>query len=57
MKDERPGPEKEPYQKPEVQRITLVAEEMAVAGCKTPSSHTGPYTGCVGAGACPMPGS
>jgi hypothetical protein len=44
------------YEKPVVRRIKLVKGELAVAGCKATSSHTGPTTGCVRSG-CKMPGS
>jgi hypothetical protein len=41
-----PQRRREPYEKPVIQRIRIVPEEMAVVGCKTASSLTGPTTGC-----------
>lgn len=43
--DETPAV-REPYQKPEVRKVKLVAGEVAAAGCKTPTSAMGPTTGC-----------
>lgn len=37
---------REPYEKPLIQRIRMVAEELAVTGCKTRTSPTGPTAGC-----------
>ena len=38
---------KQPYAKPAVRTIRIVPGEMAVAGCKTRLSTTGPAVGCV----------
>jgi hypothetical protein len=43
QKKERP---KQAYERPEVRRIKLVGEELAAAGCKTPTSKMGPMGGC-----------
>jgi len=37
---------REPYQPPAILRVKLVKGELAVAGCKTQTSRTGPTTGC-----------
>jgi hypothetical protein len=37
---------RKPYVKPTVRRIKLVAEELAVTGCKTRLSRSGPTLGC-----------
>ena len=37
---------KEPYEKPELRKVKLVAGEVAAAGCKTMTSAMGPTTGC-----------
>jgi hypothetical protein len=37
---------REPYQAPAILRVKLVKGELAVAGCKTQTSRTGPTTGC-----------
>lgn len=37
---------KEAYEKPELRKVKLVAGEVAVTGCKTPTSVMGPTTGC-----------
>ena len=38
QKREQPGTEKQPYEKPEVRKITLAAGEVAAAGCKSMGS-------------------
>ena len=46
-----------PYEKPQVLRLKLVPGEMAVTGCKTATSNTGPaFPGCR-AGICQQRGS
>lgn len=35
-----------PYVKPTVRRIKIVADELAVTGCKTQLSRSGPTVGC-----------
>jgi hypothetical protein len=37
---------REPYEPPSILRVKLVKGELAVAGCKTQTSRTGPTTGC-----------
>ncbi len=37
---------KEPYERPRVMKIVVVAEEMAVTGCKTQTQRRGPTLGC-----------
>jgi hypothetical protein len=38
---------REPYETPEIRRINVVPEEMAVAGCKTQTAKKGPFgNGC-----------
>ena len=37
---------KEPYERPRVTKIVVVAEEMAVTGCKTARQRRGPTLGC-----------
>jgi sulfur relay (sulfurtransferase) complex TusBCD TusD component (DsrE family) len=49
-------PKKEPYERPRVMKIVVVAEEMAVTGCKTARQRRGPTTGCVRV-SCRLPGS
>ena len=49
-------PKKEPYERPRVVKIVVVAEEMAVTGCKTIRLRRGPTTDCV-RGNCVRPGS
>jgi hypothetical protein len=39
-------PVREPYERPKVVRVRIVPGEMAVTGCKTATSRTGPTTGC-----------
>ena len=39
-------PSKEPYERPRVTKIVVVAEEMAVTGCKTAQQRRGPTLGC-----------
>lgn len=46
QKPETGAPGREPYQKPEVRKVKLVAGEVAAAGCKTSTSTMGPTTGC-----------
>ena len=50
---------KETYESPEIQRVKLVRDELAVASCKTPTSSGGPATGCLRgvAGPCRTGGS
>jgi hypothetical protein len=50
---------KEAYEPPEIQRVKLVRDELAVAACKTASSSGGPATGCLRgvAGPCRTAGS
>jgi len=38
---------KEPYEPPEILKVKLVRDELAVTACKTQTSATGPTTGCV----------
>lgn len=38
--------QKLPYEPPQIRRVKLAQEEMAVAICKTQTSRTGPTTGC-----------
>jgi hypothetical protein len=40
------GESKEPYERPEILRIRLVKDELAVTVCKTRTSSTGPAVGC-----------
>ena len=37
---------KEAYESPEIRKIKLVKGELAVTGCKTRTSTTGPAVGC-----------
>jgi len=37
---------REPYERPRVVKVVVVAEEMAVTGCKTPQEVRGPTLGC-----------
>jgi sulfur relay (sulfurtransferase) complex TusBCD TusD component (DsrE family) len=39
-------PRKEAYERPRVVKIVVVAEEMAVTGCKTARQRRGPTLGC-----------
>lgn len=39
-------PTRETYERPKVVRVRIVSGEMAVTGCKTRTSITGPTTGC-----------
>ena len=39
-------PVREPYERPNVVRVRIVPGEMAVTGCKTRTSATGPTLGC-----------
>ena len=39
-------PTREPYERPKVLRVRIVSGEMAVTGCKTRVSATGPTLGC-----------
>jgi hypothetical protein len=41
----KPGA-REPYERPKVVRVRIVAGEMAVTGCKTPRTRQGPTIGC-----------
>jgi len=51
-------PVKQPYQRPEIRRISIVPEEMAAAGCKTLTSMAGPTkAGCAKGSACVNIGS
>ena len=38
QKPDKPSAEKQPYEKPEVRKITLAAGEVAAAGCKSMGS-------------------
>ena len=38
QKPDKPSTEKQPYEKPEVRKITLAAGEVAAAGCKSMGS-------------------
>jgi hypothetical protein len=38
QKPDRPSTEKQPYEKPEVRKISLAAGEVAAAGCKSMGS-------------------
>jgi hypothetical protein len=54
---EKPDRVKEVYEAPEVRRFQLIAEEVAVTGCKT-SAGPGRFTRCVfGASRCSGLGS
>ena len=44
-RDAGKGP-REPYEKPELRKVRLVAGEVAAANCKTMTSMMGPTTGC-----------
>jgi len=49
---------REPYEPPEVVRVKLSREEMAVAGCKRNITAHGPVTTCLRTGGpCRLPGS
>jgi hypothetical protein len=50
---------REPYEPPEILKVTLVRDELAVTGCKTRGTTTGPVVGCVRglAGGCRSAGS
>jgi hypothetical protein len=37
---------REAYERPRVVKVVVVAEEMAVTGCKTPREVRGPTLGC-----------
>jgi hypothetical protein len=54
-----PDKEREPYEPPEVVKVKLVRDELAVVGCKTRGAVTGPVVGCVRglAGGCRSAGS
>jgi hypothetical protein len=39
-------PARETYERPKVVRVRIVSGEMAVTGCKTRTSTTGPTLGC-----------
>jgi len=41
-----PSTAKLPYQPPQIRRVKLAQEEMAVAVCKTQTSRQGPTRGC-----------
>jgi len=49
-------PTRQAYERPKVVRVRIVSGEMAVTGCKTRVSTTGPTTGCL-RGACRAIGS
>jgi hypothetical protein len=38
--------QKLPYEPPQIRRVKLAQEEMAVKVCKTQTARTGPTTGC-----------
>jgi hypothetical protein len=40
---------KEPYESPEIQKVKLVKDELAVTGCKT-STGAGRFGACLGRG-------
>jgi hypothetical protein len=40
------APIREPYERPRVVKVVVVAEEMAVTGCKTAREVRGPTLGC-----------
>ena len=40
-----PLPERRPYEAPQVFRVRVAGDELAVAGCKTASSGSGPNPG------------
>jgi hypothetical protein len=42
----RQAKRKEAYEAPEVRKIKIVKGELAVTGCKTRTSTTGPAVGC-----------
>ena len=42
MKDEK-APRREPYEPPQVRRVKLEADELAVAGCKSQSVGGNPF--------------
>jgi hypothetical protein len=42
----RKRPARELYERPKVVRVRIVPGEMAVSGCKTRTSATGPTLGC-----------
>jgi hypothetical protein len=47
MRMSKRGPRKEPYERPRVMKIVVVAEEMAVTGCKAARGpRRGPTLGC-----------
>jgi len=50
---------KETYEAPEVVKVTLVRDELAVTACKTAAATTGPVVGCTRglAGGCRTAGS
>ena len=50
-------PARRPYEKPRVQAISLVAEEVLAVGCKLPDGPGGPIGANCTASACFAPGS
>jgi hypothetical protein len=52
---EKKNEEKEPYESPEIVKVKLVRDELAVTSCKT-QTGAGPTTGCL-RGACRAVGS
>ena len=49
-------PTRQAYERPKVLRVRIVSGELAVTGCKSRVSTTGPTTGCL-RGACRAIGS
>jgi hypothetical protein len=43
---------KEPYEPPQVVKVKLVRDELAVTSCKTTVASAGPTTGCLRVGGC-----
>lgn len=46
MRMQKHAPSREPYERPRVVKVRVVAEEMAVTGCKTALQVRGPTLGC-----------
>jgi hypothetical protein len=57
MTRQAPNTSRRPYERPQVFRIRVAGDELAVAGCKTASSAGGPVNGCAKFGTCKVVGS
>ncbi len=57
MPQPAPSPSRRPYEPPQVFRIRVAGDELAVAGCKTSVAVTGPTSGCAKFGTCKVVGS